>query len=241
MIQPDGGHQRDFRQDDVGGIQPPADAHFDHGEIYLLLGKVRKGQGRAQFKGGGEDVLFQQRLRNLTDAAGQRNQIRVGNGLAHHLHPLVVGNQIRGSVHARAVARLTQDAFGIGGGGALAVGAGNVHAAELILRIAQGRQQRPHIFQSVFLALVAGPLNPVGSLRGGFEHTFVPPAFQEKAGGRGLRRRFCEVIYSFKGAMPSFLRTFNMVLWAMREARSAPSCITLSRYALSALMRSYSF
>lgn len=32
----------------------PADAHFDHGEIHLLLGKVRKGQGRAQFKGGGK-------------------------------------------------------------------------------------------------------------------------------------------------------------------------------------------
>ena len=37
------------------------------------------------------------------------------------------------------------------------------------------------------------------------------------------------ISYSFHGAMPSFLRTFSIVRWAMAEARSRPESMTCCR------------
>ena len=60
----------------------------------------------------------------------------------------------------------------------------------------------------------------------------VKPVIEPVAEGDALRPPamigplLYHVAYSFQGAMPSFLRTFSIVRWAMAEARSRPESIT---------------
>jgi hypothetical protein len=50
MVIADIGDQADFRQDDIGGIQPSPQSHFDYGKINFILCKMVEGHGAGHFK-----------------------------------------------------------------------------------------------------------------------------------------------------------------------------------------------
>ena len=139
VIQADVHDHRGLRRvDDVGGVQLAAQAHLQHYDLAGVAGEVLHCDAGDQLKLGG--VLlhgFRQRLNVLGDCG----ELLVGDLLTAHLHALVEAQDVGRGVQAGAVARLPQHALQHGGGGALAVGSGDVDELQLLLRVAHLLQQ----------------------------------------------------------------------------------------------------
>ena len=231
VIQADGGDGADGGRDHIGGIQPSADAHLDDGVVHLLLGEIQKRQRRAQLKGRGIDALHDQRLGRGRQAVGEPDQHIIGHGRAVDAHPVVVLRQIGRGVQSRLFAAGAQRPLGQTGYRALAVGARDVDAGELSLRMFEGVEQRLHVQQAVFRAGVPLSLKPVcGLLRAGkcvhesasLRRTVSPPG---KARGGDV----VEKDQSSVAARPTLRRTLLMVRAARRPARSRPVVMTSFR------------
>ena len=52
MIERDIGDDTQFRRNEVGAVQTPAQSHLDYGEIDLFLGKIQESEGGGEFKEG---------------------------------------------------------------------------------------------------------------------------------------------------------------------------------------------
>ena len=124
--------------DDIGRVQLAAQAHLQRHNVTLVPGKIFHGDDRYQLKlrgmvlhGLGVGLHI---FRNV-------GQLLVGDVLPVHIHPLIEAEDVGRGVKAGAVARLTEDGRGHGGGGALAVGARDVDKFQLLLRIPQPAKQ----------------------------------------------------------------------------------------------------
>jgi hypothetical protein len=126
---------------DVGGVQAPAQARFDHAGIGGHARKREEQRRRGHFKEAGRQVRLG-RVERFLEQVGQHGIVDQPAGQAD---ALVVAHQMRlgGGVNTQAL-RFEHEAQ-VGAGGALAVGAGNVeHRRQAILRIAQPRAEFAH-------------------------------------------------------------------------------------------------
>ena len=134
----DHGHLR--RVDHIGGVQGAPHANLQHHNIAVLALEKLHGDGGDEFKlrgGVGHAVgVGAHIVRELC-------QLLVTDAGVVHLHALVETVDEGGGVQAHGVARLLQDGGEHGGGGPLAVGAGNVDEFQGLLRVAQLTQQLP--------------------------------------------------------------------------------------------------
>ena len=124
------GHQR--RLDDVGGIQLAAHAHLQAHHVAVVALEILHGNAGDQFKFRG---VILHGLGQGLDKFRNFRQLLVGNALSVHLHALVEAEDIRRGIKTGAVTSLSKNAGRHGGGGAFAVGAGNVDKLQLILGI----------------------------------------------------------------------------------------------------------
>ncbi len=130
------------RIDGVRGIQPPAQAHFQHHDIAFHLGKVQQRHRGHQLEFRGVVTGFH-RYRFGLLAHGERDaaQIVGGNVLAVYADTLLEALDVGAREPARRVAGLFEDARQIRARAALAVRPGNMDEAQRILRAAQAVEQ----------------------------------------------------------------------------------------------------
>ena len=148
MVQADGtDHRRQGILYDVGGVQPSADAGFQHHHLALLPGKPHKGSGADQFKLGGLTALRCHLIRFPAHLLHTGGQCLRGNHLAVNLHPLPEIEDKRRDEHSRSVPRRCEGMGNHRGGGAFAVGAHHMHI--------------PHLPESVLLPPAPGAVDIV--------------------------------------------------------------------------------
>ena len=139
VVEPDVGDDGAVRAGDgVGGVQPAAQAHLQHGDVRAAAGEPEQGRGRQQLelraglghplRGGGEGC----------DHAGE---LRVRYLHAVQPHALVHAQEVGRGVEPRPVSRGAERGGDHHAGGALAVGAGHVYEAQGALRVAKAREQ----------------------------------------------------------------------------------------------------
>ena len=146
MVQADAGDDRGLRHvDDVGGVQAAAKAHLQHHDIALCRLEEAEGDGRHQLKLGGG---VRHGVRRLLHPLGGVRQVLVADLFPVYLETLVVAQKVGRGVEPRPVARLLQDGGQHGGGGALAVGPGDVDELQGLLRVPQLGQQLPYPVQA---------------------------------------------------------------------------------------------
>ena len=150
------------RVNDIGGVQRAAEAHFQHHDIALLLGKIEHAQRRDDLELGGH-ILHG--VGGRLHLLHQPHQRVIRNLLSVHLNALVEAVDEGRGVQAHPIARCLQAGRHHGGGAALAVGARDVHEFQLLVRVAQGGQQGAGAGQT---GLMAGPLNGMDVLQGLF-------------------------------------------------------------------------
>ncbi len=164
VLEPDVGHDGDLAVDDVGGIEPAAEAHLDHRPADAGLAKDDEGRERQEIEPGG---LRRGRplasgglvgVERTGQPAGQRLRIDVSALETYALgHALDMGRAVAADAQARASQRRLDQRRDR----ALALGARDMNRAEGLLRIAEprgeiarGLEPDPHA--------VAGPALPVG-------------------------------------------------------------------------------
>ena len=149
VVQADSGDDGGDRGgNDVGGIQAAAHAHFDDGEIRRLFLEIKEGHGGFNLEARGLGMPVPDHgFRRQADLFSHGNQGGIGNGPAIQPDAFVEGFQGWGGVEAHPVTGAGQDGRGHGGGGALAVGAGDVDAPQVLLGIAQIMEEGADGFQ----------------------------------------------------------------------------------------------
>ena len=146
MIEGDVGDDAGQRRDDVGRIEPSAEAGFPNHEVAFLFAKKFQRHHRDDFKKrrvmvGGK--LFQQRLQFRDEP----DNLVFGNKLPVELNPFAEGNQMWRGEQPDAQAGRAVNAFEHGAGRAFAIGAGDVDEAEFFLRITRECGQLECVFQ----------------------------------------------------------------------------------------------
>ena len=179
------GDDGEQRLDDIGGIQPAADADFEDGDFRVTLSKVEEGERGHHLKKTG-------RVRQLAtvDQAACRvvhmeiaaREVIVGDGLqvcragcvGHaEMNALVHAHEVWRGIKRGAEAGLVQYAGEGGAGGAFAIGARDEHGFEVQLRVSERVAQRAHVgeiplaagrtgLRSEFMAERVQALNRVG-------------------------------------------------------------------------------
>ena len=158
MVQADAGDDGELGREDVGAVQPAAQADLDHGDVHLLVGEPAESQPGGDLEEG-ESVEVP--LRQEAEHVFLRDQ---GPAVrADEFDPLAEIHQVRGGVEADA-----QAGGGQGGGqhradGTLAVGPGHVDGADLLRGMPQGGVEAPHRVQPGLV----GPGREPGGLDGG--------------------------------------------------------------------------
>ena len=134
----------------IGGVQTAAQAGLQHHDIALRLQKI-------DHPNGGHQLELGLVLRRLQHLGGNLRQVLPGDGRAVHLEALVEGPQVGGGVQAGFQPRRREHRGQHGGGGALAVGPGDVDKFQLLLGVAQPSQQAADAVKPRLLAH-PGPL-----------------------------------------------------------------------------------
>ena len=172
VVQPHGGDHRRLRHvDDVGGVQLPAHAHLQHHDLAVFLPEILHGQGGYQLE------LRRGVLHGVgvgLDTFGQLRQGLVRDLPPVHLHPLVEAVDEGGGVEANPVTGVFQNRRQHGGGGALAVGTGDVDEFQPFVGIAQLSQKLLGPLQP---QLAAHPVDGVDVLERFFIGHMVLPDF----------------------------------------------------------------
>ena len=137
--------------DHVGGVQTPPQAHLQYHDVTGPLLEPHHGHGGHQLELGGRVGHVPGGLQH---PLGDPPQVLVGDGDPVDLEPLAELPQVGGGVQAGAVSRPAQHAGHHGGGGALAVGAGDVDEFQPQMGVAQPAQQLPGALQP------RGPADP---------------------------------------------------------------------------------
>ena len=163
MIERDIGDDGDHRFDDIGGVEPPTHAHFQHRDLDRNTGEIFEGHHRQHLEEAGvpgQLASTHQVLRSALDAIVHFAELRVGDGLAVNANPLVDANQVRRTVERGPVSGDAQDRGKHRSGRAFAVGSRNQHAGETPLGMAEGVQHLAHIGQVELVRRRAGELVP---------------------------------------------------------------------------------
>ena len=158
VVEPNGSDHADQWLAEVGRIEPATEPHFQHHKFRLLIEKVQPAQ-----RGGDFEVSGPQLARQAVEVGGdlghsvdQAGQLGTGGGAPIDGQPLFKSLQVRRREECGADARRFQDPGDHDRGGALPLGAGEMHGGESILRVAQPLEQVPHPFE-VNIARLNGP------------------------------------------------------------------------------------
>ena len=132
-------------REDVGAVQPAAEADLDHGDVHVDVGEPLESQAGGDFEEG-ETLQVALPLREEAEDLLARDH-RPAAGL-HELDPLAEIHQVRRGVETHAKPRPGEGGREHRAHRALAVGPGHVHGTEPLRRMAQGGVQAPHPVQS---------------------------------------------------------------------------------------------
>ena len=164
MLERDIGHDGDFAVDDVGRIEPPAEAHFDHRPLEGGFAEDEKGCGGEKVEPGcvGRGRACGARSLVAVERAiqGSRER-RLVDIAALNAHPLGDAFDVRGRVTADTKAGMRQSRLDQGRDRPLAFGARDMDRAEGLLRVAETPGQILHRLEAD-AHRVARPALPVG-------------------------------------------------------------------------------
>jgi hypothetical protein len=116
----------------------------------LLLGEPLERDGRQDVEVGRGRLAFQH---DRLDQPDQPGEVGLRDHLPVDLDPLADVGQVRAGVQPDLVVVRLQHGRDHGAGAALALGAGDVDGPELLVRVAQLLEQRPHRSRSKFCGL----------------------------------------------------------------------------------------
>ena len=150
VLQSDVGDHAHERQQDVGGVEPPAQPRLDHGDLHVALREVVEGQ-----RGGHLEEREFQLLHAVAVLVHEIDHFLFGNHLPVDADALAEVVQVGRGVEPRAVAGLLQHRGEDVRHGAFAVGACDVDGEEVALRIAQVTAERGDAFETRFIGLCA--------------------------------------------------------------------------------------
>ena len=132
VVEADVGDDAQVGPDDVGAVQPSAQAHLDDGHIHPTVGKVAESHG-----GGQLEKRWVERLEEGTFFFYKVHDIFLRDGLSVHADAFAEVHQMGRRVEAHAVTTLLQDGGQGVRAGTLAVGARHVDAAEAAMRVSE--------------------------------------------------------------------------------------------------------
>jgi hypothetical protein len=143
---------RDFRRDDVGAVEPTAQPGFDHGNIDLLIGEPGEGHG-------GEGVEASRGRPHLGDdrleLPGQARKLPVAHHFAIDREPFADVDQMRAGVKADLIPAGLEHRGNHRASAAFAFGPGHMDGLDLVVRIAQFLEERPHAIEVEVLRGIA--------------------------------------------------------------------------------------
>ena len=147
VVEGDVGDDAGQRRDDVGRVQPPAQAGFPDHQVAFLFGEKFQRHHRDEFKK--RRVMVRREIASSSgcNSSDQPDDFVFRNQLAVDLNPFAERNQMRRGEQPDAQSRRAINAFEHGAGRAFAVGAGDVDEAEFFLRIARQRGELEGVFQ----------------------------------------------------------------------------------------------
>src|SRR5262249_13055588 len=143
VIQADRGDDRHQRREDVGAIEPAAEADLDHGDVDLAFGEVEESERRRHLEEGAVAAFGES-----FDPVERLLEPALVGPLADDADALTEVDQMRRGVEAGAHTRLAQRALDERAHRALAVGARDVHGAEARVGIPQRAEQRAGAVES---------------------------------------------------------------------------------------------
>ena len=162
MVQADGRHDRECRQQHVGRIQPSPEAHLDDGRIHPFIGKPLERQSRRNFE---ERKFLLHKIRlplrqevehvllgdqGIFGFAKRRGALSYGSRYDPRPFPKI--QQMRRSIKPGPESARAQSRGQQGGDGALAVGPGDMDGLESPLRMAEGGTEGLHALQARFVS-----------------------------------------------------------------------------------------
>ena len=177
VVDTDAGDADDLRGNDVGAVQPSAQDGFDNGDIHLMIAEMQKRNGREDFKKGRPIVLpvcfFEDRMYPIQqiEKLFSRDHPRIDHD------PLMQTGHVRGGVKPDLVAVGLHHFGQHRGGGAFALGSGNVDAFDFFMRISKLLEQVIHPAQIKCRRVVAKPLLlfVIGGGKQVFHRLFIGP------------------------------------------------------------------
>ena len=167
VIQPQLGNARHQRGlDQVGGIHPATQPHFDHAGIGRHGGKGQHGGGRGQLEEGDRRVTIQ-----ADHVFQQHDQRVIADQLASQPYAFVEAHKMGAGIDMDAISLRFQAGAQHGAGAALAVGAGHMeHRRQPVVRIAQ-RGEQP--FQPAEGQINLGRMQRIGIAQQRIQHRIV--------------------------------------------------------------------
>ena len=146
VIKADVHDRADLRMgDDVRRIEAATHADLEDDEIAVLLLEVAEGHRSDHFE---VRRLLAEGLRSCTHTGSKPAEIRIRNRLAIDRDALVKLVEVRRDIETGTETRRRQNRLGHDAGRALAVRAGDVHIAELLLWVTKRVHEIPHPFES---------------------------------------------------------------------------------------------
>ena len=153
MVEVDGGDDAECGADEVGGVEPTAEANFDDGAFDLALGEDIEGHqcdGLEVRRVGFELSFVDQAFRDRMNGGKGVGKLGATDWLAADLDPLGGLDEVRGGVQAGLHAGCADSGFDQGAGGAFAVGAGDVDDGRLGVGKAHGLPHDANLLQAEF-------------------------------------------------------------------------------------------
>ncbi len=151
MIEIDGRDRRSDGPDDVGRIEPAAEADLDHRDLHVRPAKQLERQGGRGFeerRRGLQRALRAELLDRLADVAGGAAHRRGVHGPSVDDEALGQIDEVRRGIAGRSVAGAAERRVDHGRDRSLAVGAGDVNRPERALRVAEASEQRLYVFET---------------------------------------------------------------------------------------------
>ena len=140
----DAGDRGDLGRDDIGGVEPAAEADLDDGDVHGLLGEVEQAHRGSEFKEGGLAGLVGQIGRGVGDALRGSREVGVRDDARVDSDALADVDQVRAGVDADGVAARFEAAGRHLARAALALGSGDVHVPHGPVRVAEQVHEVAH-------------------------------------------------------------------------------------------------
>ena len=128
--------------EDVGGVEPPAQAHLADEEVDACARKVKERRAGEDLELGRRAELRRNLINDGLQLRQQRREVGFRDRPLIHLDPFGVGDEVGLRHQADAIARRLQDAGQHGAHRPLAVCPGHQHALEELVGVAECVQKR---------------------------------------------------------------------------------------------------